>query len=171
MFAPQMEPVSPERMPSERVLHGLAQYDTAVDELLMAAQCSVRIFDYVAGRNYNTAQRQQSLRRLLLAKRTNQVRIVLHDASNIVRDCPRLIALLKQFSHNLSIHQVLPAANRVYDPFAIADDARFTHRFHHEDMRGVETIGDLAATRLLIKRFDEIWAASTPAVAATVLGL
>jgi len=158
-------------MPGERALEGPAQYDTALDDLLSAARRTVRIFEYVAGRNYNTLRRQESLRRLLLARRTNRVCIVLHDAGNIVRDCPRLVALLRQFSHNLSIHQVLPAAKHVYDPFAIADDTRFVHRFHYEDMRGVESIGDIAGTRLLIRRFDEIWATSVPAVAATIIGL
>jgi len=44
-------------------------------------------------------------------------------------------------------------------------------RFHYTDIRGEATIGDVAATSLLIKRFDEIWSASTPAVAATAIGL
>jgi hypothetical protein len=59
----------------------------------------------------------------------------------------------------------------VYDPFAIADDARFVHRFHYNDLRGVATVGDVAATNLLLKRFDEIWQASAPGVSATTIGL
>ncbi|HUO45084.1 MAG TPA: hypothetical protein VMT94_09290 [Burkholderiales bacterium] len=166
-----METVPPECMPGDRALDGLAQYDTALDELLAAAQYTVRIFEYGIGRNYNSTRRWELLRRLLLARRANRIHLVLHDAGNIVRDCPRLIGLLRQFSHNLSIHRVLPTALRVCDPFAIADDARFVRRFHHEDTRGVASIGDIASTRLLIKRFDEIWAASTPAVSATTIGL
>jgi hypothetical protein len=38
-------------------------------------------------------------------------------------------------------------------------------------MRGAATVGDVAATSLLVKRFDEIWEASTPSVAATTIGL
>jgi len=166
-----MEPVSPDRMPAERALEGLAQYDTALDDLLTAARHTVRIFEYGIGRNYNSIRRQELLRRLLLANRTNRVRIVLHDAANVVRECPRLVGLLKYFSHNLSVHQVLPVAKRVYDPFAIADDTHFVRRFHYEDMRGVASIGDIANTQLLIKRFDEIWAASVPTVSATTIGL
>ena len=96
---------------------------------------------------------------------------VLHETGNIVRDCPRLVLLLKQFSHGIAIQETLPAARRVYDPFAIGDEARFVHRFHYNDVRGAATIGDVAATHALIKRFDEIWQASAPAVSANRTGL
>ncbi|MCX7137468.1 MAG: hypothetical protein NTW47_12760, partial [Proteobacteria bacterium] len=157
----------PERMPGERKLAGVIAYDEALDELIANAAHTIRIFDKNIGRNFNTPQRYDLLGKFLLAHRTSRVKIVLHETANIVRDCPRLILLLKRFSHGLAIHQTLPAARRVYDPFAVAGDTRFVRRFHHTDMRGAATIGDVAATSLLVKRFDEIWEASTPAVAAT----
>lgn len=166
-----MLPVPPDRMPGERKLEGLHAYDKALDELLANATHTVRIFDKNIGRSFNTPQRYELLAQFLLARRTNRVRIALHETANIVRDCPRLIILLKRFSHGLAIHQTLPAARRVYDPFAVADDTRFVRRFHHTDVRGAATIGDVAATSLLIKRFDEIWEASAPSVAATTIGI
>ncbi len=158
-------------MPGERKLEGLVAYDEALDELIANATQTVRIFDKNIGRNFNSPRRHDLLSQFLLVRRTNRVRIVLHETANIVRDCPRLIMLLKRFSHGLAIHQTLPAAQRVYDPFAVADDTRFVHRFHYSDVRGAATLGDVAATSLLIKRFDEIWAASAPSVAATTIGL
>jgi len=166
-----MQPVPPERMPGERKLEGLVAYEDALDELLANATRTVRIFDRVLGKGFNSPRRYDLLRELLRASRTNRVYVALHETANIVRDCPRLIMLLKQFSHGLFIYQTLPAARRVYDPFAVADDTRFVHRFHHADMRGVATVGDVAATQLLMKRFDEIWQASAPAVSATTIGL
>ena len=166
-----MQPVPPERMPGERKLEGLAAYEQALDELIANAACTVRIFDKCIGRSFNSPQRYELLRLLLLASRANRVYIVLHETSNIIRDCPRLMLLLKQFSDGLTIYQTLPAARGVYDPFAVADETRFVHRFHYDDVRGVATVGDVAATQLLIKRFEEIWQASAPAVAATTIGL
>ena len=166
-----MQTVPPERMPGERKLDGLAAYEAALDELIANATLTVRIFDHGIGRNFNSPRRYELLRQLLLAGRNHRVRIVLHDTANIVRDCPRLMMLLRNFSHGLAIQQTLPTARRVYDPFAVADDTRFVRRFHYSDVRGVATIGDVAATSLLIKRFEEIWEASTPAVAATTIGL
>ena len=166
-----MLPVPPERMPGERKLEGLAVYEAALDELIANAAHTVRIFDKNIGRSFNTPQRFELLRRLLLARRTNRVYLVLHETANITRDCPRLMNLLRQFSHGLFIYQTLPEARLVYDPFAIADDTRFVHRFHYDDVRGVATVGDVAATQLLMKRFDEIWQASAPSVSATTIGL
>jgi hypothetical protein len=166
-----MQPVPPERMPGERMLEGAIACEQALDELIANAAHNVRIFDKNIGRGFNSPQRYELLRQLLLASRTNRVYIVLHETANIARDCPRLIMLLRQFSHAVSIHQTLPDARRVYDPFAVADDARFVHRFHYDDVRGVATVGDIAATGLLLKRYEEIWQASAPAVAATTIGL
>lgn len=166
-----MQPVPPERMPGERMLEGATACEKALDELIANAAHTVRIFDKNIGRGFNSPQRYELLRQLLLARRTNRVYIVLHETANIARDCPRLILLLRQFSHAVSIHQTLPDARRVYDPFAVADDARFVHRFHYDNVRGVATIGDVAATGLLLKRYEEIWQASAPAVAATTIGL
>lgn len=166
-----MEPVAPERMPGEHKLEGLAAYEAALDELIANATQTVRIFDKNIGRGFNTPQRYDLLRKLLLARRTNRVYIVLHETSNVVRDCPRLIMLLKQFSHGMFIHQTLSAARLVYDPFAIGDETRFVHRFHYDDVRGAATIGDVAGTSLLLKRFEEIWAASAPAASGTTIGL
>ncbi len=166
-----MELVPPERMPGERKLKGNAAYEEALDELIANATHTVRIFDRRITAAFNTPQRFDLLRRLLLAKRTNRVCIVLHETGNIVRDCPRLMLLLKQFSHSMAIHRTQPVARQVYDPFSIADDIRFVHRFHYNDVRGAATIGDVAATYSLLKRFDEIWQASAPAVTASKTGL
>jgi len=166
-----MEPVPPERLSGERPFEGRIAYEQALDELIANAVTTVRIFDRSIGRDFNSPQRCDALRRLLLARRTNRVHFVLHETANIVPDCPRLIALLRQFSQGVSIRQTLPEARGVYDPFAIADDTRFVHRFHYDSGRGIATVGDIAATSLLLKRYEEIWQASAPALAATTIGL
>lgn len=158
-------------MPGERPFEGRIAYEQALDELIANAAHTVRIFDRNIGTGFNSPQRYELLRQLLLARRTNRVHLVLHETANIVRDCPRLIALLRQFSQSVSIHQTLPEAWRVYDPFSIADDTRFVHRFHYDSARGIATVGDIAATSLLLKRYEEIWQASAPALAATTIGL
>lgn len=166
-----MEAVADGQMPGERPLNGQAEYDAALDELLVNARHTVCIFEWRIAGNYNTPQRHELLRRLLLASPNHRVHLVLHEAGNVVRDCPRLVNLLRQFSAGLSIHRTLPPARHVTDPFAIADDTRFVRRFHHEQPGGTASVGDLAATRTLLKRFEELRQASTPAVHATTIGL
>lgn len=163
--------VPPDRMPGEQQFAGIAAYDAALDQLFANAERTVRIFDRAIGRNFDSPQRCALMHQLLLARRTNRICIVLHETATIARDCPRLILLLRRFSHCISIHQTLPAARHVYDPFVIGDDNRFVRRFHYQAVRGVATIGDIANTRLLLKRFQDIWEASVPAVVATTMGL
>ncbi len=158
-------------MPGERPLDGIRAYEAALDELIANAQSAVRIFDRALGRGFNSTRRFEALSRLLLGRRVSRVRIVVHDATSIVAECPRLMMLLRRFSDRLAIHQTLPTARGVYDPFAIGDDMRLVHRFHYDSMRGVAAIGDLAAARTLISRFDDIWEASAPAARATIIGL
>ncbi|MGH8619068.1 MAG: hypothetical protein ACREUW_15355 [Burkholderiales bacterium] len=166
-----MKEVPPERMPGDRPLAGGVEIESAIDGLIAEADAHIRLFDRALTRAWNSPQRHDLLRAFLLKRRTNKLEIVLHETGNLTRDCPRLMLLVKQFSHALAIRRTLPAARRVYDPFAIADDLLFVHRFHFDDLRGVLTRADLAATQLMRKRFAEIWEASTPAMAATTLGL
>src|SRR4051812_16663516 len=105
-----MQPVPPERMPGEHKLSGVAAYDTALDELIANAEHTIRIFDKNIGRSFNSSQRYELLAQFLLARRTNRVKIALHETTNIVRDCPRLMILLRRFSHGLFVNQTLPAA-------------------------------------------------------------
>jgi hypothetical protein len=166
-----MQPVSADRIPVERPLEGFAAYEEALDELLANCERAVRVFDRAIGSNYNSPHRYQLMRRVLLARRSNRIFIVLHETSNIVRDCPRLMMLLRQFSGQLSIHHTLPAARGACDPFVIGDDDRFVRRFHYDHARGVAAVGNPVDTHALSKRFQEIWEASAPAVSATVIGL
>ncbi len=163
--------VPPEQMPGTRKLNGAGEYEAALDELIANADHTLRIFDRSLGRSFNTVERADLLATFLRARRTNRLQIVLHETANIARDCPRLMQLVKRFSHNLAIHQTQQAARHIYDPFAVADDKRLVRRFHYNGIHGEAAIADVAATSLLIKRFDEIWQASAPAVAATTIGL
>lgn len=174
-IAPALSPVAipnADRGPAgDCALDGLAAYEAAFEELIGCARQTLRVFDRSLGRRFDTPRRHDLLRRFLLAGRSNRVYIVLHDPTHIARDCPRLMALLRQFSHGMHVHRTLAEARCVYDPFAVADETMFVRRFHFDTRRGVASRGDWSATQLLLKRFDEIWQASRPAVTATTLGL
>ena len=152
-------------------LEGGANYEAALDVLIRRATQRLRFFDHALGRAFNASRRHDLLRAFLLASRANRLQIVVHDPANIIRDCPRLAGLLRQYTHAVSIHQTLPEARGVYDPFAVADEHHFVHRFHYEDTRAVLALDDPQGARHFAERFDEIFEASIPAVAATTLGL
>ena len=158
-------------VPTHRKLEGVAQYETAMDELLARPRRRLRIFDHHIGSAFNRAARHDALRTFLLASRANRVEIVLHEVANLARDCPRLMGLLRSFSHAIAIHETEPQAKGVYDPFAIADDRDYLHRFHYEAARSLLALDDPQGALTMTQRFDEIWEASAPAVSATTLGL
>jgi hypothetical protein len=157
--------------PIHRALSGASEYEAALNELIAKAASTLRVFDYTLSTAYNSPQRYEALRRFLLASRRNSLRIVVHEPTHLDRNCPRLLILLRQFAHAISIHETHPAAKSVYDPFAVADDHFFVHRFHFEEMRGLSGSNDPIGARTLADRFEEIWEASSAAVSATTLGL
>lgn len=157
--------------PTHEKLLGVKEYQAALDRLLSRPQRQLRIFDVALARRFDTAARYELLRGFLLRSRANRIQVVLHDTSNLQRDCPRLMNLLRQFSHAIAVHETEAHAKKVYDPFAIADDRDHLHRFHHEDTRALLALDDPLGTQLLLDRFAELWEASAPAASATTLGL
>lgn len=149
-----------------------SEYRLAVDRVVRRGQRTLRVFDRnLEGAGFNAADRFDALRDFLLRGRENRLQFVLHDVAPLLRDHPRLLILLRQFSASVSIHQTGPEARRVYDGIIVADDAHYVHRFHFDHPRGEWVLNDIVRTQTLLRRFEEIWAASVPAVAATTLGL
>lgn len=154
-----------------QALLGARDYASAIDQVIACALGQIRVFDRSLGRDFNTSLRFDALRDFLLAERTRRVRIVLHDASRLREECPRLVALLRQVGHALAIHRTLSAARGVYDPFCIADGSHYARRFHFDNPRGTLVFDDPEGSAELARRFDEIWEVSQPAISATTLGL
>ena len=160
-----------EPIPQHSPIFGNAEYEAAIDRILQKSSNRIRIFDQVLGKEYNSLRRSEMLRDFLRASRRNSLQIVLHDTRAIDRNCPRILNLLRSYGHAISIHETLPTAKLVYDPFVIVDDRCFVHRFHFDEMRGLAGIDDPIGTNTFVERFSEIWEASSPAVSVTTLGL
>lgn len=154
-----------------RRFEGMLEYESVIDSLIPQTQRVIRVFDKSLSRSYNSPQRFEALHQFLLASRLNRLMIVLHEAETLERNCPRLLQLLGQFSHAMSIRQTLPAARHVYDPFVIFDASHYVHRFHYDHLRAAQGTHDIVGAQQLLDRFTEIREASAPAVSAHVSGL
>ena len=151
---------------------GVAELSRAIDEIIASATRRIVIFDRdLLEGSYNTAQRFNRFKVFLLGNRRNRIDIALHTSDHLERDCTRMMILLRQFPHAMSIHRTLPEAQRVQDGFMIADGLNYLHRFHVDHPRGQKAFNDEAGAGLLQRRFDEIWGYTEPAVSSTVLGL
>jgi hypothetical protein len=159
-------------VPASGRFDAVSEYRAAIDRLVARGRRTIRIFDRnLEGAGFNDASRFEALRSFLLLSRDNRLRIVLHDVALVQRDCPRLLLLLRQFSDAVSIHQTNQEARGIYDGILLADDAHYVHRFHFDHPRGEWVLNDIPRTQGLLRRFEEIWAASAAAVTATTLGL
>ena len=149
----------------------LAEHAAAFAALLARACRTVDVFDIALGPAFDRPAHIDRLRDFLAADRNNRVRIVLHDARSASRDCPRLCALLRRHSEAIAIHQTTGAAQSVADPLLVVDAVHALRRFHHAQPRSALYTDDPAGVRPLADRFEQIFEASEPALAATTLGL
>ena len=161
-----------ELVPQHTKLQGVTEYIDAIDTVIGLAQESVRIFDNtLENTGSNSLKRYEILRSFLLASRKNRLQIVVHDPDYMSKFCPRMLMLLKQFSHSVSIYRTQAHAQHVTDPFIIADDRHYVRSYHFDDLRGLLALHDPKGAEALNLHFDELWAASRPAISATTIGL
>lgn len=155
-----------------RMLNGEEEYEAAIDEVIGNAERTLHIFDpdLTAG-GYGSVRRFESLRNFLAKNRANRLVMVLHETEFLTRHCPRLMNLLKLYSHAIAILQTHEHGRVASDPLVIADDAHYVHRFHADSARALLALHDHAGARELEERFGQLLEASSPAVSATTLGL
>jgi hypothetical protein len=158
--------------PSYRQISGIAESLAAIDEVVGAAQRTIRVFDVsLSNRGFNSPGLTDKLRQFLVAGRSHRLFIALHETELLERENPRLLALLRQFPMSIEIHRTLAQARNANDPFVVADDHSVWHQQHYEQPRAVVALHSPADAMPIMQRFDEIWDLSEPAVSATTLGL
>lgn len=158
--------------PSYRPILGVADSLAAIDEVIAAAQRTIRVFDAtLANRGFNTPARAEKLREFLVAGRSHRLLIALHETQLLERECPRLLMLLRQFPMSIEIHRTLAQARDAADPFVIADDHSVWHQMHYTQQRSIVALHSPPEVLPIVQRFEEIWDLSEPAVSATTTGL
>ena len=147
-------------------------FQAAVDRLLEQPGRELRLFDPDgAALRLNDPQRIERLDRFLLASRTRRLYLVVHSTDHLTRQCPRLMMLLKRFSHAMQINQTHEEIREVQDAFLLLDAVHYVRRPMATLFRGAIGLGDENEGQALRGRFGEIWAASYPAVSSTTVGL
>lgn len=158
--------------PGYRPITGIAESLAAIDEVIGAAERTIRVFDIsLSNRGFNSPGRTEALRAFLVRGRAHRLLIALHETDLLQRECPRLLVLLRQFPMSIEIHRTIAQARDAADPFIVADDHSVWHQLHFEQPRAIVAVHSPADTLPILQRFDEIWDLSEPAVSATTLGL
>lgn len=158
--------------PSYRAVFGTAESLAAIDEVIAAARGTLRVFDAtLTGRGFDTPARSEKLRQFLVAGRAHRLLVALHEPESLVRDCPRLLSLLRQFPMQVEIHRTLAQARNATDAFVVADDHSVWHQLHVTQPRAIVALHSPPDAVPIAQRFEEIWELSEPATSATTLGL
>lgn len=151
---------------------GIADYVAALDTVCASAQRTLNIFenDY-DGIGFNAEARYNVLQRFLLNSPINRLNLLVHDPQHLIRYCPRMMTLLRQFGNSMFIFQTSKNLQHISEPFAVADTQNYVRRYHFDDTRGLLAKNDPEGARLLNSRFQEMWASSHSCASGTKLGL
>lgn len=163
------EPPSPPRTVE---LATIAEQIAAIDELIALATRRIRVFDQdLSQTGWNAAGRADRLAAFLRDVRGRRLDVIVHDTHYLESACPRMLGLLRTYSHAMTIYRTGSEARLATDPLLVIDDRHYLHRFHFERPRAAMGIDQPEQTRPLATRFEEIWATGEPGLNATVLGL
>jgi hypothetical protein len=158
--------------PEYRLFDGEAEFQQAVERLLEQPGRELRVFDPdLAALRLNAPERIARLERFLQASRTRRVYFALHDPDHLTRHCPRMLALLKRYSHVIQVQCTHEEIRELRDAFLVLDAAHLVRRPEASFYRGVMSLNDVAEANVMRMRFLEIWSASYPVAPATTLGL
>jgi hypothetical protein len=147
-------------------------FQAAVDRLLEQPGRELRVFDPDgAALRLNDPARVERLERFLLASRTRRLYLVVHGTDHLTRHCPRLMGLLRRFSHAVQINRTQEEIREVQDAFLLLDSVHYVRRPVATLFRGSIGLGDENEGQALRGRFGEIWTASYPAVKSKTIGV
>jgi len=147
-------------------------FQGCIERLLEQPGRELRVFDPDgAALRLNDATRIDVLQRFLLASRTRRIYLVMHSTDHVTRQCPRLLTLLRRFSHAMQINRTNEEIREVQDSFLLLDSMHYVRRPVAALFRGAMGLGDENEGQALRGRFGEIWSASTPSVSSTTIGL
>jgi hypothetical protein len=99
------------------------------------------------------------------------IQLALHRSEHIVREYPRFVRLLKDFSHRIECRATPSNLQQLTDSFCIGDRVHIVRRFHSDHMRGEAAFDAPLATEISLERFGGIWLESRPCLHPTTTGL
>jgi hypothetical protein len=167
-----MEPNLSDDALQHSTFDGVADYIAALDTVCSSAQRTLNIFEQnFEDIGFNSEARFDILHRFLLSSTISRLNLLAHDPQHLIRYCPRMMMLLRQFGSSMFIYQTPKTLLHITEPFAVADNSNYVRRFHFDDTRGLLAKNDPEEARRLNSRFNEMWTASHPCTSGTTLGL
>lgn len=149
-----------------------SEFRAAFDALLAGAQRQLRLYDHdLSLLDIDHLPRHTALRALCVAGGGRRIEFLLDDISRVTRDQPRLMQLVRDFSHVLEIRQADPDAPRPDQAFVLADRHGVLLRADKSAVHGTLHMDDTRDSVALQQSFESMWQRSQASVTATSLGL
>ena len=148
------------------------EFQLALDRLLEQPGRELRLFDSdLSSLRLTSPARIAQLERFLRGSRTRRIYIVVHETDYLTRQCPRMMGLLKLFTHAIQINRTHEEIRSLQDAFLVLDAQHYLRRPLAEYFRGAIGLHDETEALAMRSRFQEIWSASYPGVSSTTVGL
>lgn len=149
-----------------------AAYQQAIDRVLSSATREVCVFDSdLKIMEFDNRIRADAIAAFFAGGRDRKLRIVLHDIDHLTRYSPRMMALLKRYSHSFAVRQTPESLRSLADCIVLADGVSGVIRFHADHFRGKVLTKQAPEVHDWQQRFEDLWQESIPGVSATHLGL
>ena len=148
------------------------EFHLALERFLEQPGRELRLFDSdLKSLRLNSPARIAQLERFLRGSRTRRIYIVVHETDYLTRQCPRMMGLLKLFTHAIQINRSHEEIRNLQDAFLVLDAQHYLRRPVAELFRGAIGLNDETEALAMRSRFQEIWGSSYPGVSSATLGL
>lgn len=149
-----------------------SEFRAAFDTLLAGTNRLLRIYDRdLELFDIDRPSRHAALRTLCVAGGGRRIELLLDDISRIAQIHPRLMQLVRGFSHVLEIRQADPDAPRPEQAFVLADRHGVLLRVDKAALPGIFHSDDPGRANLLHQNFEAMWQRSPASVSAATSGL
>jgi len=156
--------------PSSTRFDTRAEFETHFRGCLLAAEHTLALFDPDFAVFPLGASDTDTHLRAFFA-RGGTLRLALHSPAHIERHYPRLLKLLRDYSHAVECRVTPKALHNLTDSFCIVDGRHVLRRFHSDHTRGEMALDAPASVDIPLHRFEAIWLESHPALQPTKTGL
>ena len=149
-----------------------ASYRSAIALVITAAQKEIRIFDRtLVAMELDQRATVEILQHFLAASGDRRLHIVVHDVAPLQTRMPRLLALLRDFAHQVEVRIAPEHLRNLADCWVLADQASGAIRFHADHARGKYVVANTREIKPWWLRADDLMTESESCTPWAVAGL
>jgi hypothetical protein len=103
-----------------------------------------------------------TVKRFVLSRSFAKVRVLLHDASRMIGNSNRFIAMSRRLASCIEIRVVAPGWRASTQALLLADEKAIVYRPRADSWEGVAGFNQPPIVRMHLQEFDRMWLASAP---------